>query len=245
VGLTDGDLDGVELPRDLDLVRGALQAAADPAPLLWAIAARDSVALAELVCGSRAVPGAAVARAALPFVEALEAKVSARGLYPRLVDLAGAAAGEVLEIAAGRHPSAGWLVPLSDRVEGPRAGMTHLRAAAGHPAFSSACHAHAGAGHVEALIEAAGELGRAEPAAALVEVDEEAAVRAAAAALDAGASDVVALLAAAWGPEPDALVRKLVPRLRTRSAAETLQRDARHLPITSKLLAAVLPGMAR
>lgn len=245
MGLTDGDLDDVELPRDLDLVRGALQGAADPAPLLWAIAARDAVALAELVCGSRAVPGAAVARAALPFVEALEAKVSARGLYPRWVDLAGDAAEEVLEIAAGRHPSAGWLVPLSDRVEGERAGRTHLRAAAEHPAFAAACHAHAAAGHVAALATIAGELGRAEPAAALVEVDEEAAVRAAAAALDAGAPDVVAMLAAAWGPEPDALVRRLVSHLRTRAAAEALQRDARHLPITAKLLAAVLPGMAR
>ena len=57
-------------------------------------------------------------------------------------------------------------------------------------------------------------------------------------------SPVVAHLAAAWGPEPDALVARVVSHLRSRRAAESLSAQARHLPHTSRLLRAVIPGLA-
>ncbi|MBM4393379.1 MAG: hypothetical protein FJ090_19835, partial [Deltaproteobacteria bacterium] len=59
------------------------------------------------------------------------------------------------------------------------------------------------------------------------------------------ASSAVAHLAAAWGPEPDAIVARIVPQLRTRAAAEALLAWSRHLPHTARLLRAVIPGMAR
>ncbi len=246
MSLLDGELDGLELraalPDLLDAVRGAGDRPL--APLFDALAARDRVALAEVVCGPRAPGGAAVVRAALPHVALLEATLSPRGLYPRLLDLAGEAGVEVLAVAAGRHPAAAWLVPLSRKVEAFGPGLTHLLAAAPHPSFAAVCRAHAEAGHLDALVFVAGETGRAEPAAALLVMDVDAALRAAGAALDrAPDSPVLAHLAALWGPEPDDLVVRLIPFLRSRAAAEALLDRARHLPRTASTLRAVLRGM--
>ena len=106
------------------------------------------------------------------------------------------------------------------------------------------CRAHAEAGHLDALVFVAGETGRAEPAAALLVMDIDAALRAAGAALDrAPGSPVLAHLAALWGPEPDDLVVRLIPFLRSRAAAEALLDRARHLPRTASTLRAVLRGM--
>ncbi len=147
-------------------------------------------------------------------------------------------------MAAARHPAASWLVPLSRKVEVFGPGLTHLLAAAAHPSFAAVCRAHAEAGHVDALVFAAGETGRAEPAAALLAIDLDAALRAAGAALDRDpASPVLAHLAAAWGPEPDDLLVRLIPHLRSREAAEALLGRARHLPRTAATLRAVLRGM--
>ncbi len=244
--LLKGDLDDTdlraELPRLLAAVRGAGDQPLDP--LFAALASRDPVALAEVVCGPRAAGDARVIRAALPYLAPLETALSARGLYPRLVDLAGDAAPEVLAVAAQRHPAAAWLVPLSRRVEAFAPGCTHLRAAAGHACFAAICHAHADAGNLDALVCVAGETGRAEPAAALTTVNRPAAIHAAAAALAADPqSPIVAHLAGVWGPDPDDLVSQLLPHLRSRAAAEALLRHARHLPRAAARLRAVLPGM--
>ncbi|MDP2317022.1 MAG: hypothetical protein Q8P41_29285 [Pseudomonadota bacterium] len=244
--LLDGDLEGLdlraELPRLLATVRDAGERPL--APLFAALSTQDPVALAEIVCGSRAVGGATVVRAALPHVAVLEAALSPRGLYPRLFDLAEEAAGDVLALAASRHPAASWLVPLSKKGETFAVGLTHLLAAAVHPSFASACRAHADAGHVDGLVFAAAETGRAEPAAALLAVDVNAALRAAGTALDRDpTSPMLAHLAAVWGPEPDALIVRLIPGLRSRAAAEALLASARHLPRTAATLRAVLRGM--
>ncbi len=245
-GLLDGDLEGldlrVELPRLLATVRDAGDRPLEP--LFAALAARDAVALAEIVCGSRAPGGAHVVRAALPHVAALEATLSPRGLYPRLLDLAAEAAPDVLTVAATRHPAASWVVPLSKKAEVFAVGLTHLMAAASHPSFAAVCRAHADAGHLDGLVFAAAETGRAEPAAALLGVDPQVALRAAGAALDRDpASPVLAHLAAVWGPEPDALMVRLLPLLRSRAAAEALLAACRHLPRTATTLRAVLRGM--
>lgn len=241
-----GDFGG-RAPRSLlpELLE-AVRAAGDRplAPLFAALAEHDPIALAEVVCGGRAPGGAPAARAALPHAAALEATLSPRGFYPRLVDLAAEAAVEVLAVAAARHPAASWLVPLSRKAEAFVPGLTHLVAAAAHPSFAAACRAHAEARHLDALVFAAGETGRAQPAAALLAVDLDAALRAAGAALDRNPeSPVLAHLAAAWGPEPDDLILRLVPHLRSRPAAEALLARARHLPRTASTLRAVLRGM--
>lgn len=241
-----GRLDGLrpraELPFLLDVVRGA--EGRSLRPLFDALAPVDGVALAELVCGPRAPGGADTIRAALPHAAVLEAAVSARGLYPRLIELAGEAAGEVLAVAAGRHPSAVWLVQLSRKVEVFGPGLTHLLAAAQHPCFAAICRAHAEAGHHDALVFVAGETGRPEPSAALLPLDLDAALRAAGAALDRDPTcPVLPHLAAAWGPEPDALVVRLLPHLRSRAAAEALLARTRHLPRTAATLRMVLRGM--
>ncbi|MES2639214.1 MAG: hypothetical protein V4850_07010 [Myxococcota bacterium] len=244
--LLDGDLVGLDLPAELPRLLAIVRDAKDRPlqPLFAALATKDPVALAEVVCGSRAPGGATVVRAAFPHVAALEATLSPRGLYPRLLDLAGEAATEVLALAAARHPAANWLVPLSKKAETFAVGLTHLMAAAPHPAFAAVCRAHADAGHVDGLVFVAAETGRAEPAAALLGVDLGAALRAAGAALDHDpTTPMLAHLAAAWGPEPDLLVVRLIPGLRSRAAAEALLASARHLPRTAATLRAVLRGM--
>lgn len=244
--LLNGDLDGLDLRAELPRLLAAVREAGDRPlqPLFAALAEKDPMALAEVVCGSRAPGGAHVVRAALPHVAALEATLSPRGLYPRLLDLGGEAAADVLAIAAARHPAASWLVPLSRKAEAFAVGLTHLLAAANHPSFASVCRAHADAGHVDGLVFVAAETGRAEPAAALLGVDVAASLRAAGAALDRDpTTPMLAHLAAAWGPEPDALIVRLIPGLRSRIAAETLLASARHLPLTASTLRAVLRGM--
>lgn len=231
--------------EEIEQIIAAAHAVEDPAPLYAMLAATAAVALAEVACGARAPGGEAHVRAALGHIELLERQLTPRGVYPRLVELAPNVAPEVLRVAAERHPAAGWLVKLSRKVEGPHAGTVHLVAAAAHPAFAQACAAHAEAGHSLGLLAAAAATGRPEPAAALLVLDVALAVRAAAAALGARPqSAVVAHLAAVWGPEPDALVARVVPQLRTRTAAEGLLAQARHLPHTSRLLRAVITGMA-
>lgn len=244
--LLTGDLAGLDtraaLPDLLAAIRGAGDAPLEP--LLGALAERDPIALAEVVCGSRAPGGPRVARAALPHVATLERTLSPRGLYPRLIDLAGEAGIEVLAVACARHPAASWLMSLSRKVEPFAPGATHLLAAASHPSFAAVCHEHAAAGNHDALVIVAGETGRAEPGAALLNVAPHLAFRAAAAALDhSPRAPVVAHLAAVWGPDIEELLLRLIPLLRSRLAAEALLTEAAHAPRAARTLRAILPGM--
>lgn len=258
MNLLDGDLGDLDPRHEMDRLLAAVREAGDRplAPLFAALARSHPVALAEVVCGPRSPGGDGVVRAGLVHVEVLEKALSPRGAYPRLAELSVDAGTAVLATAARRHPAASWLLQLSRRVEREQAGATHLFAAAGHPSFAQACRMHAEVGHVEGLVLAAGATGRPEPAAALLAVHLDppgradphlpldAALRAAAAALDADPrSAVVPHLAAVWGPEPDELLTRLVSRLRRREAAETLLAQARHLPRTRGVLTAVIPGM--
>jgi hypothetical protein len=258
VNLYAGDLGDLDPRNEIDRLLAAVRDAGDKplGPLFAALARAHPVALAEVACGPRSPGGEALVRAALLHIDVIEATLTPRGAYPRLAELAGEAGTAVLAIAASRHPAASWLLSLSRKVEREQAGATHLFAAAGHPAFAQACRMHAEVGHVEGLVLAAAGTGRPEPAAALLSVHLDpppradphlpldAALRAAAAALDANpASAVVPHLAAVWGPEPDALFVRLVPSLRRRDAAISLLAHARHLPRTRTVLTAVIRGM--
>lgn len=249
--LEQGELGDFDPRRDTDALLAAVAGLVGPGGdhaalerLLAALAADHPMSLAEVACGPRSPGGDVLIRAVLPHVAVLEKTLSPRGCYPRLADLAGDAARSVLAAAATRHGAASWLVALSRRIEGDLAGATHLFAAADHPGFAAACQAHAEAGHVEGLVLAAGATGRPEPAAALLPLDRPAALRAAGAALDANPdTPVVAWLAAVWGPEPDALIARMVPHLRKRAAAVALRRWCAHLPRTRGLLDVVIRGM--
>lgn len=192
--------------------------------LYRALADRDLVALVDLVVGPQALRGAGAVRAALGLAARLETAVGATGLYRRLVDLGGEAGLEVLEVACARHPAASWLVSLSARVEGPAAGLSHLRAVAGLPLLAQVCQSHAAAGHTAGLVAFAAESGRIEPALALLSAGlldpaAEAAMRAL--ERDPGAP-VVESLATVWGPDLDPLLCRLLPHLRGAAAAAAL-----------------------
>lgn len=245
MGLKAGDLTGVDLRRDLDLVLAAAGEAGDPRPLVDALAAADPIALAEVVCGPRSPGGPALVRAALAHVALLERGLSPRGAWGRLVELAGEARPEVLRAAALAHGGAAWLWKLSRAVEGTAFGATVLVAHLADPGWPELCGVAARAGVREGLVEAARRSGRVEPAIVLFELDPGLAVRAAAAAVEADEGErSVALLAAAWGPDADELFLRVVPHLRGRAAAQGLRSRTQGCPNTQRLLRAVLPTLS-
>jgi len=246
-----GDLQLVDPRSDLERLRLLVSEASaqrcDLRPLFRALAGRDPIALADLAVGPRAATGATVLDAVLVVVEVLEGQVAPGGLYQRLVIQAAERALEVLEVAATRHPGAGWLVPLADKTGEARPGLLHLRAAARHPAFVQACWDHAAAGHGAAVEAIAVEARRSEPVAALVAHRALAAARRAIAALlEAPAPAPLApWLTAAWGPDPDQLYLGVIPHLRSAAAAEGLAELAGAGTRTHRLLRKVLPGLRR
>lgn len=226
--MTEERLAALDPRRDLYEIRrelGAMLADGQAVDALYgALADRDLVALVDLVVGPQALRGAGAVRAALGLVPRLETAVGATGLYRRLVDLGGEAGLDVLEVACARHPTASWLVALSARVEGPSAGLTHLRAVAGLPYLPQACQSHARAGHIAGLVAFSAESGRVEPALALLGAGHlDPAVEAAMRALEQDPeAPVVESLAAVWGPDMDPLLCRLLPHLRSASAAAAL-----------------------
>lgn len=235
--------------RDISLIRERLALALgdneDVSEILEDLAQRDPLALADLVVGPRAQSSSGLVQAALKVIDVLEKAVSPTGLYRRLLDLAGSAAPDVLEVAAKRHPAASWVVQLSRRVEGAEAGRTHLKAAAGHPSFAAACWAHADAGHHVGLIAAAQETGLPEPAGALAALGQvDAAAEAAVRTLErTPESPVVATIAAAWGPDVSPILRAAVGHLRSRDAAHALRNQSAGYPAVAALLNTVARGM--
>lgn len=241
MGLKDGDLDGIDLRRDLDLVLAAAREVEDPAPLLAALAKADPIALAEVVCGPRSPGGAKLVRAALQHIAVLEQGLSALGAWGRLVELGGP---EFLADAARAHPTSRWILKLSRKVEGKLAGATHLTVAASHPVYASLCAMHVEAGAREGLVVAAERTSRPEPVLALLPVDRQAAIRAAAAILNADPdAHLIPWLAAAWSPEPDDLFVRIVPHLRHRRAAQALRAVTAEQTATQRLLRTVLPSL--
>lgn len=243
----EGDLSGLLLPRDLavlrDEARSALDAGRDLSELYAALATSEPLALADLVLGPKALAGPAAVDSALCVIEAVEAGATPAAVYRRLLDLAPERADALLDAATRRHPAAGWLVALSEKIDQP-VGLRHLRASLDHPAFASICTAYAARGHVDALVEL-GDTARPELLAALaVKGHDEAFVRAAARALEADPTcPIVPFVCAARGPSARALIRRLLPRLRSRLAAERLQLDLSPFPEEQKLLALLSAGM--
>ncbi|MFH1466015.1 MAG: hypothetical protein ABIO70_16645 [Pseudomonadota bacterium] len=243
-----GDLCGVDPREELEALRGLVNAAAaadrDLRPLFLALRELDPIALADLAVGPRAPRGPRLAEAALVVLEALESQVAPGGLYRRLVGLAGPRRVEVLIVAAARHPTAGWLVALSDAAGEQPPGRAHLEAAAGQPGLEKACREHVAAGHHTALIGLAGQ-GHPEAVAALVAAEAmEPAREAAARLLEVAGGEILApWVAAVWGPEPDGFYLGVLRHLRSVEAAVRLEVAAVGCPRTLRLLATVRRGL--
>jgi len=233
IRLSDDAILALDPRRELARIRAALDErlarGASVESILRALAERDRVALAELLVGPRARVDGEMARATLAVVDVLERAIAPSALYRRLVDISGDTALEVLATAVGRHPDADWLVSLSARVEGPWTGLTHLRAAADRTSFPEVCRAYARCGARPALVRIVEELGTSEPLVALVQQgDREALVTGAATLLEHHPdAPTVALLAALWGPDLDALLRDVTDVMVGEVGLHALARQAR------------------
>lgn len=249
--MTEAELLALDPRRDLFQIRRELSemmAAGQPVDVLYsALAARDLVALTDLVVGPQALKGPAAAQAALGVLEKLETAVSPSGLYRRLLDVDPGSGAAVLRAACQRHPKASWLVALSDRVEGPSAGLIHLLASTDLPSLGWACQVHIRAGHVRGLVAFAGESGRVEPVLTLLisgplEATAEAAVR----ALEASPrTPIIETLAAVWGPDMDPLLCRMLPHLRSAATARLLEPYAEGFPVFAQRYAVVRRALFR
>ena len=201
-------------PReDIGAIRDALvarvQAGVSSEGVVRELASRDRMALAELLIGPRAVGSAEMLTLALSVADELEAALAPGSLYRRLSDLAAAAdRQQVLLRAIERHPDAGWLVPLSSRIEGPEMGWTHLMAVLDRASFADTCLAYAVAGARRGLLRVAVATRRIEPMAALARAADERALVLATAYLlqEDDPPPVGAWLAAVWGPDPTSVL---------------------------------------
>ena len=247
--LLGGDLARVDVRQELPLLRQLVAEAAehglDLVPLFRALAGRDPLALADLATGPRAVASDQVVRAALAVAGRLEQQMAPAGLYRRLLALAHDEARSVLRVAVKRHPTATWLVSLSQQCEGDRPGEIHLLETVSEPAFEDICRAHAQAGHFRALLHVAQRCGCPEPVVALIAVDRwDLALQAATAVLDRdGHRALGPYVAAVWGPDAEVFFLRLVPRLKSRRAAQALLEEAAGWPRCRELLERVIPGM--
>jgi hypothetical protein len=237
--------------RDLVLIRERieqqLRRGHDPAETVHDLATRNPIALADLVIGPRAPRDPRWIQAALGSIDVLEEALPPNGLYRKLVALCPELQTDILEMAARRHPAAGWLIELSRNIEGQQAGLIHLTASAGHPSFTQNCWSHAAAGHLPGLIAVASQTGLPEPAAAIVAHGHlEAAAIAMVRTIDcAPDSPVVAMVAAAWGPDMVPVLRKMLPHLRSRSTAIALAHQANGYGDFSTLMNTLIGAMVQ
>ena len=245
--LIAGDLRGLELPRDLGVLRSeaekALLGEISLMPLYSALSEHHPMALGELAVGPKALRGPQAAEAALQMSATLEKTMQPKALYPRLVQLHPDSASEILNTALQRFPSESWVNNLAKKLKiipGARA----LASAKGTPEFEAACHKHAHLHHVDALVELASE-GQLEPIAALICAGhKDEAVHAASRVLDHDPkSNVIAWFSAASGPDCERLICSLIPHLRTKEALEMLLNRSEAFPRAHRLLHTLLPAV--
>lgn len=245
--LASGDLSGLVLPRDLELLRSEvkdlLTHQTSLSALYTALADQAPMALVDLVLGPKAAKGADAVRAALEVLNPLVEQTSPAGTVRRLGDLSPETKPEVLAAAVQAFPAAGWLIGLSDSFEAELPGKAHLDGTQAHPAYPGVCVAHAKAGHLDALLEQA-EQGQAAALGALALVDPAKAVDGAGALLAAHPTvRVVPWITAATGPKAEGILLPLMARLRSREAALGLLADLGPFPKAQARLSLILAGL--
>jgi hypothetical protein len=253
--LYDGDLSGLNLPKDLPVLMDAAKLGladnTDLTKLYSKLAEDHPMALCELCVGPRAMRGEIAVKHALKFADSLEGSMQPKALYRRLVELSintdGLPSVEtalmVLNTATKRHPGASWVLPLCEKFE-EIPGEAHLRNSLESGAFEAVCWAHAKAGHKKALHQLARE-GHIECAAAILSTgDDKLALQAAGAAIDhSWETPVVPWFTAVAGPKADQLLVKLIPYIRSGQAARAIHAQSEPLRNTHALLSKVLPGL--
>ena len=119
--LIAGDLRGLELPRDLGVLRAeaekALLEEISLMPLYSALSEHHPMALGELAVGPKALRGPQAAEAALQMSATLEKTMQPKALYPRLVQLHPDSANEILNTALQRFPSESWVNNLAKKLK--------------------------------------------------------------------------------------------------------------------------------
>ena len=213
------------LPQIRAHLEEQIQQGADLTEDLATIAAKEPIALGELVVGPKALPGPAMVLAALSQVETLEASIAPKALFTRLLSLSPESGLEVLQLAVTRHGDASWLVPLSVEVEGAEAGLRQLKAAQEGPGFIGLCEVYAEAGHTGGLLRVACASGCLEPLMALARyADEDTIARAAAGVLCRDPEQaVLAWIVAIRGPMLEPIVMKMIPHMTAASGLRSLR----------------------
>lgn len=231
----EGRLDGVAPRAELSLLRDAVVRALDEGEdvdrLIVALTRLDPVAGAELVAGARALPHAAVVRAALPVAVLLEDVLPPAGLYRRLADLAPATLPDLLTEAASRHLGAPWWWRLGAGAPDHALSL----AAAADP--DRAPHHALDHGYRDAVLARAAR-GDAPSLRALHDrASREVLLRALVQAFDAGIEAPVVPWFAAWhGPDVDPLFTAVARRLTTDAGRARLATAAVDLPRTRAAL---------
>lgn len=233
-----GDLAGVEPRSELELLRQTVQQAVaegtDVATLVRALVQLDPVAGAELIAGPRAIPHAAVVRAALHVAAPLEGVLPPMGLYRRLADLAPEALPDILHVATARHGDAAWIWRLSATEAIP--GTTPLRIVA-LSASDVAPHRALDHGYVKAVQHRAATGDVASLRALHDRATRSQLLAAIAAVLEAGVDAPVVAWIAAWhGPDVDPLFARVARQLRSESARRTLRAQSAGLSATRAVL---------
>lgn len=245
--LLSGDLRGLELPRDLPVLRRVAEEAliqgASLNSLYAALASEHPLALGELVFGPKALNHEAAVYSALTVAEVLENGLAPKALYPRLAKLCPSAAPAILEAAVNRYPGATWVMNLGEKL-GLVPGLQHLEELVNHAAFEAACFSHARNGHYEALFRIA-QKGLPEPCAALLAVGAQSeALGAAIAALDANPdAPVLQWLAAVGGLNIDTWLCGLLPQLRSKAAVQNLLFASTPFQVLNARLGILLPAV--
>jgi hypothetical protein len=245
--LLSGDLRGLELPRDLAVLRRVAEQALGQGEslnsLYAALASEHPLALGELVFGPKALKHEAAAHSALTVAEVLEKGLPPKALYSRLAQLCPSAAPAILEAAVNRYPGATWVMKLGAKL-GLVPGLQHLETLVNDDALEAACFSHAQNGHYEALFRIA-QKGLPEPCAALLAVGAKTeAIHAAIAALDANPeAPVLQWLAAVGGLDIDAWLCGLLPQLKSKAAVENLLFASTPFQVLNARLGILLPAV--
>ena len=142
-------------------------------------------------------------------------QISAARFYYRLAELSQEASNELLTAVLERHSQEEWFISFAQKAEGAAMGQLQLLALQDSPRFMDFCLLYVQRGARRGLVMVAEELGRVEPAIALllegvVEVGIEAAARALETDPNCG---MIEYMAATLGPDIDPLLARLVARI--------------------------------
>ena len=178
--------------------------------LLSSLANRAPSTLIDITIGINPICGAQITNALLPLLSQIELRLSSfpispQHFYLRLAEGSEEAKDLLLDTVISMHPEKEWIYLLSQQIEGGEAGKRHLMAIYEQPYFHDMCHLYAQKGLRESLLFCCQQLGRVEPALALlVHGTLDVGLRAGALALTRNsACGMIEYLSALLGPDID------------------------------------------